>query len=161
MRRPPIPAAIYALLRRLPPRLQKRVIFLFTPKVSLGVSAVIRDASGRVLLLHHSYRRPAWGFPSGLVGRGEQPPDAMARELGEELHARATVDALLHAQGDPVLHHLTLYYGATLQDAPRCDGREVDALRFAEPGELPSLLGYPTPPWLAALLYPPPPSFHG
>jgi 8-oxo-dGTP pyrophosphatase MutT (NUDIX family) len=50
----------------------------------LGVAGAVFDTSGRVLLVRHSYA-PGWQLPSGGVGRGEHPDDALRREMAEEL----------------------------------------------------------------------------
>jgi 8-oxo-dGTP pyrophosphatase MutT (NUDIX family) len=56
---------------------------LFAP-TALGVSALVMDEAGRVLLVRHSYN-PGWRLPGGGVGRGEPPADAVLRELSEEV----------------------------------------------------------------------------
>jgi 8-oxo-dGTP pyrophosphatase MutT (NUDIX family) len=56
---------------------------LRTP-VAFGVSAVLPDAQGRVLLVRQRYT-PGWHFPGGGVGRGEPPAKAIVRELEEEV----------------------------------------------------------------------------
>jgi 8-oxo-dGTP pyrophosphatase MutT (NUDIX family) len=40
---------------------------------------------GRLLLVRHTYGSALWELPGGNVRRGEDPPAALARELGEEL----------------------------------------------------------------------------
>lgn len=138
------------LLRHVPPPLRMLAVFLGTPKVSLGVSAIIWDGEGRVLLAHHTYRHPGWGFPSGLVGSHEQPEAALIRELGEELAASATVICLLHAEIDALVRHLTLYYAVRLHGVPRHDGIEIDELRFVPLEEIEALIRTKVPSWLAA-----------
>lgn len=75
--------------------------------VTLGVSAVIRDEQGRVLLALR--RRPAiWNLPGGSVEPGETPWDAAVRETREEVGLDVEVDRLTGVydrspDGDPVL----------------------------------------------------------
>jgi 8-oxo-dGTP diphosphatase len=48
--------------------------------------AVITDAHGRVLLLKHRFRPgTGWGMPGGFLEAGEQPEEALRRELREEV----------------------------------------------------------------------------
>lgn len=52
--------------------------------VAFGAAAMAFDSAGRVLLVRQTYMR-GWRFPGGGVGRGEPPPRALLRELGEEV----------------------------------------------------------------------------
>src|SRR5690349_6285080 len=56
---------------------------LRTP-VAFGVSAMVPDAQGRLLLVRQRYT-PGWHFPGGGVDRGEPPAKAIVRELREEV----------------------------------------------------------------------------
>jgi 8-oxo-dGTP pyrophosphatase MutT (NUDIX family) len=50
-----------------------------------GVSVIITNLGGDVLLLKHSYGPDVWGLPGGGLGRGEDPAAAARREVREEL----------------------------------------------------------------------------
>lgn len=49
-----------------------------------GVRAIIRDESGRILLVNHRYRA-GWFLPGGKVKRNEDYLSALRREIREEL----------------------------------------------------------------------------
>lgn len=66
--------------------------FLLFPHFLVGVVGIITDPDGRVLLLHHTYRGTPWGLPTGFLERGEQPIDALAREIMEEAGLRVSLD---------------------------------------------------------------------
>jgi mutator protein MutT len=52
----------------------------------VSAGAIIKDNEGRVLLLKHRFRpSPGWGIPGGFIEKGEQPEDALRRELREEV----------------------------------------------------------------------------
>lgn len=140
----------YQLWGLLPPRLQGTLIRLGSPKVTLGACAVIRNAQGHVLLVHHTYRRRAWGLPGGLAGTHEQPEAALARELREELGVRVMIGPLLYAELCQPNSHLTLYYEVTIAGTPCGDGVEIDGLRYVAPEEAAALLNAADAPWLAA-----------
>ncbi len=137
--------------RILPVWLRRLTLRLAMPRVSAGVCALVLDGHGRLFVAHHTYRRHPWGLPGGLLGRGEQPNVALARELREELGVEVTVGPLVHAETSLLGGHLTLYYTATLHGAPAADGIEIDAFRFVTPDEARKLLGPLVDPLLEAL----------
>lgn len=139
---------VRAIYRLLPLRGQRLALRLGAPKVTMGACAVIQDERERILVAHHTYRKLAWGLPGGLIDRGEQPEAALARELREELGARAVVGPLLCAESEPETRHVTLYYRVTLCETPREDGEEIDALRYVFPDEARRLLGPNAGEWL-------------
>jgi mutator protein MutT len=55
-------------------------------RFTVTVGAVISDEAGRVLLLRHRFRPGSgWGMPGGFIELGEQPAEALRRELREEV----------------------------------------------------------------------------
>ena len=61
-------------------------------RYTIGVSAVILDGAGRVLLVEHAYHpRFPWGLPGGWIDADEDPSAAIVRELSEELQLNARV----------------------------------------------------------------------
>ncbi len=65
----------------------------------VGVSALILDDQGRLLLLDHTYRRSVtWGMPGGYLGRGESLEEGLRREVREETGLEVQVGELLAAE---------------------------------------------------------------
>jgi ADP-ribose pyrophosphatase YjhB (NUDIX family) len=103
----------------------------------VGVSGLILDADGRVLLLRHTYRDEPWGVPGGFMCAGEAPGDTLAREVAEET-------GLVVAPGPALDVQLRGRRGAALDIilAGRLVGgsfrpsAEVDAMRWVAPSEL-------------------------
>jgi 8-oxo-dGTP pyrophosphatase MutT (NUDIX family) len=52
--------------------------------VAYGAHAMVEDGEGKLLLVRHTYM-PGWFFPGGGVNRGEPAPEAVKRELKEEI----------------------------------------------------------------------------
>lgn len=75
-----------AIWRRAPKAMRRWTVRLSHPRFAVTAGAVVTDARGRVLLLKHRFRPGAgWGMPGGFVERGEQPQEALRRELREEI----------------------------------------------------------------------------
>ncbi|HEX8353669.1 MAG TPA: NUDIX hydrolase [Pyrinomonadaceae bacterium] len=68
------------------PRFVKRAgVWVTQPRFAVTAGAVVSDEGGRVLLLRHVLRKGSgWGIPGGFLNAGEQPEDAIRRELREE-----------------------------------------------------------------------------
>lgn len=72
--------------RRAPKRLRRWTVRLSQPRFAVTAGAVITDNRGRVLLLKHRFRPgTGWGMPGGFIEEGEQPEEALRRELREEV----------------------------------------------------------------------------
>ena len=117
-----------------------------------GVSIVITNIAGDVLLLKHSYGPAVWALPGGGLARGEDPEAAARREVREELGltlSRITAIATLEEVLSGSLH--TAHVFAGICDAhPRPDGREVIEARFFPTHSLPEPLGETTRARIAA-----------
>ena len=75
-----------AIWRRVPRRLRRWTMRLSQHQFAVTAGAVITDERGRVLLLKHRFRPgTGWGMPGGFMVEGEQPEDALRRELREEV----------------------------------------------------------------------------
>lgn len=122
-------------------------------RTTVVVAAVIRDATGRILLT----RRPddvhmggLWEFPGGKVEDGEAPARALERELDEELGVRAEIGSPLTfaVHEETGLRVLLLFFEASIEGEDPVS-QEGQALCWVTPSELAS---YPTPPADAELV---------
>lgn len=111
-----------------------------------GVSVIIVNLAGDVLLLKHSYGPAVWSLPGGGLRKGEDPLLAARREVREELgvelariEAIGTLDEVL--SGSPHTAHI---FAAVCDRQPRPDRREVTEARFFPSHSLPEPLGKTT-----------------
>ncbi|HEX9917591.1 MAG TPA: NUDIX domain-containing protein [Pyrinomonadaceae bacterium] len=74
------------LWRVSPRRVRRWGVWLAEPRFMVTVGAIVLDDGGRVLLLQHEFRTGSgWGIPGGFIEAGEQPLEALRRELREEI----------------------------------------------------------------------------
>ena len=76
--------------KRLPRRARLRIVHTMAPSFTVGAICIIERADGAILLIRHSYR-DRWGFPGGLLSRGEGVADGAVREAKEECDIDITV----------------------------------------------------------------------
>ncbi len=72
------------LYRVLPRSARLFAVHRMAPSFTVGAICVVERDDGALLLVRHSYRR-RWGFPGGLLERGEEVGDAARREALEEV----------------------------------------------------------------------------
>jgi ADP-ribose pyrophosphatase YjhB (NUDIX family) len=107
-----------------------------------GVSVLVTDFDGRLLLVRHSYGPAGWALPGGGMGRGEEPLEAARREVREEVGCtldRVEVFERIEETISGSPHTAWLVTGRT-QDHPRPDRREVIEARFFPLHSLPEPL---------------------
>jgi 8-oxo-dGTP diphosphatase len=102
----------------------------------LVVAAAIRRG-GRVLAARRVRPVAGWEFPGGKVEAGETEPDALVREIREELAAEVAVGARLGEAGDGRIR--LVLYDATLTGAEPRALHDHDALRWVGVDELDEL----------------------
>lgn len=79
-----------------------------TRQIRPGVSAVIRDAAGRILLQHRT-DNGRWGLPGGSVEYGESVLEALHREVLEETGLAIEVVRLIGIYSHPDHHQIVTY----------------------------------------------------
>lgn len=77
---------IAGVWRALPPRVRRWSMRATQTRFTVTAGALIFNDSGQVLLLKHRFRAGSgWGIPGGFLEHGEQPEEALRRELREEI----------------------------------------------------------------------------
>tara|TARA_Y100001970_G_scaffold121994_1_gene151243 strand:+ start:10646 stop:11098 length:453 start_codon:yes stop_codon:yes gene_type:complete len=100
-----------------------------SPSITVDAVAIRNGVDGReLLMIERGPDPPVWegkyAFPGGFVDYGEDPEDAVLREMLEETGVRGTNPRVLHILGapgrDPRKHCVGLFYqvDANLDDVP-------------------------------------------
>lgn len=127
-----------------------------------GVSAILRDGEGRILLQRRT-DDGRWGLPGGAVDPGETPAQAVVREVYEELRVHVRPIALLGVYGGEAFRHL-YPHGDLVEyvvsvfacellpgEVPDSATDETAEIAYVFPDELPTLT-LPYPPTLFSTL---------
>jgi mutator protein MutT len=70
----------------MPARLRRWSMRVTQTRFTVTAGAIIFNNEEKVLLFKHRFRAGSgWGIPGGFLERGEQPEEAMRRELREEI----------------------------------------------------------------------------
>jgi 8-oxo-dGTP diphosphatase len=123
--------------RRMPNYARWRLIRMSQPTFTVSAGAVVLNSKNEVLLLHHLLRPGSgWGIPGGFLDHGEQPDDAVRRELLEETGIELSDVRLLKLQ--TLNRHIEFVYFARSNGDPRVLSREITELGWFRPDSLPA-----------------------
>ncbi|MFJ3904849.1 NUDIX domain-containing protein [Streptomyces sp. NPDC090025] len=119
--------------------LQWRVLWFAHAKFMVGVTGVVRDDQGRVLLLKHRMWPPErpWGLPTGYAIKSEEFPATIVREVKEETGLDVKPGRLVSVTSGYRLRvevaYEALHAGGTLS----IDGFEILEAQWFKPDSLP------------------------
>ncbi|MCA9875063.1 MAG: NUDIX domain-containing protein [Anaerolineales bacterium] len=124
-------------------RLMDLGIRLFIPKRPVGVSLVLLDEDGRVLLLRHVFHPYLpWALPGGWLKRHETPQIGVLRELREETGLTAVLGPVLAIDDVPHPNHVgIIFLGIPQPGAITLNGEILEADWF-RPDDLPDILPF-------------------
>ena len=122
---------------RMPSSARWRLIRLSQPTFTVSAGAIVLNSDNEVLLLHHVLRPGSgWGIPGGFLDHGEQPDDAVRREILEETGIELTNVRLIKMQ--TLNRHIEFVYAARSDGEPRVLSREITELGWYGPDSLPT-----------------------
>jgi len=110
------------------------------PKYVVGISAMVFDERGRILLFKHTYRKLAWGLPGGGLEHREQPRDAIVREFFEETGITIEVQRLLLAESSKFFHHISLVHLCKIIRGEFRESNEISEMQYFDVNDLPPML---------------------
>ncbi|HSM24529.1 MAG TPA: NUDIX domain-containing protein [Anaerolineaceae bacterium] len=121
--------------------LKGSLVWLITQKFLVGVVGVVPNESGEILLLKHTYRdKYQWGLPGGSLKRGEDPGDALSREILEETGMTVKVIKPLIVSGDDKWPRVDLVFLCQVIDGTFSASEEVSSARFFGQDNLPDVM---------------------
>ncbi|MFB4268009.1 NUDIX hydrolase [Nonomuraea sp. GTA35] len=120
--------------------MQWRLLYLSQAKFMVGVTGVVRDRSGNVLLLRHRFwpEHRQWGLPTGGAKRGETFEQTVVREVREETGLEVSVGKLVHLRSGFRLR-VEIAYAAEYAGGGtmRLNPMEILEARWCSPDDLP------------------------
>jgi len=126
----------------LPKSVRSFVVRRVAPSFSVGTICVVEKADGAVLMVRHSYRQ-RWGFPGGLLMRGEDPVDAGRRETREEVGLDVELTGEPVVVVDPDARRVDVIFrgrpSVSQSEDVEPSSPEIVEARWFLPGELPQL----------------------
>ena len=103
-----------SIFRFLPGVIRRKVVRLGQRRFTVTAGAFVFNEQGRILLLEHEFRPDSrWGIPGGFFNKGEQPEDAMRRELREEVALEVDNVQFLFARTLPRPRQVEIYFACT------------------------------------------------
>ena len=126
--------------RILPPWLEGLASAILRPRYHIPAGAMIFNEQGQLLLCQHTYRRQyPWGLPGGDIKFGEDPAEAVRRELREETGLSVQATRLLLMENSKEIRKVTLTYLCSGVSGTFIPSDEVSAIRYFDMDALPEL----------------------
>jgi ADP-ribose pyrophosphatase YjhB (NUDIX family) len=135
------PELLGAIWRRLPATFRRRISRFGQGRFTVTVAAMIFDDQERILLLEHVFRADnGWGVPGGFVARGEEPLEALHRELREEANIELDNIQFLFARSLDAVKQIEIYYRARAIGDPTPSSFEIKGAAWFPLNALPPAL---------------------
>jgi 8-oxo-dGTP diphosphatase len=132
-----------ALWRRTPTKLRRLSIRLSQARFTVTAGALVIDDDNRLLLLKHVFRvGSGWGIPGGFMNKGEQPEEAIRRELHEEIGLELESIELAFVRTLKKTGQVEIYFRAAPRGTSQPRSIEIKSAAWFKPEELPEGLSH-------------------
>ena len=131
-------AKIYKALK-LPKGIQLKIMRLMQDKFLVGVTGVVFNDRGEVLLFKHSYRTHSWALPGGYLKAYEHPSEGLEREIFEESGLVVSMDRELKIRTDRETARIDIGYIGVLIGGVFSPSSEVAECGFFAQDKMPLL----------------------
>lgn len=122
--------------RALPGSFRRFFIRRVQSTFTASAAAVVINAEGNVLILHHLLRPvTGWGLPGGFIDAFEQPSEAIARELKEE--TGIDIDNIRMLFVRTLGRHIEILFAATATEEGEVRSSEIDHLGWYSFDQIP------------------------
>ncbi len=127
---------VETIWKNLTPYLRLKIVRATQPKFTVSVAAIIINENREVLLLDHIFRSAlSWGIPGGFVNCGEQPEEALRREIREETGLEISDIKLFRVR--TINRHIEILFRAQATGTAEVKSREIRALAWFSVDKMP------------------------
>ena len=124
--------------RRFPRWLRRWTVERIETSFTATTAAIIIDEQNRILLLNHVFRPGSgWGIPGGFINSGEQPEDAIKRELKEEIGLELQEVELLFVRTLRSFNQVQIIFRGNVHGIPKTKGLEIIEAAWFDLDKLP------------------------
>jgi 8-oxo-dGTP diphosphatase len=122
---------------RISPQIFRAYFVRFTQNTfTVSVGAIVTNDEGKVLLLDHVLRPGSgWGVPGGFINHGEQPAEAVKREICEEIGLEIESIELVRVR--TIKRHVEILFRAKAHGEGKIKSLEIKEVRWVSPDEMP------------------------
>jgi len=125
-----------SIWRKLSPLARLKIIRVTQTKFTASVAVIIENENGAILLLDHVLRPDSgWGIPGGFLGYGEQPAEAIRRELIEETGLELKIVEMVRVR--TVNRHIEILFRAKANGFASIKSHEINAFGWFKVDEMP------------------------
>jgi 8-oxo-dGTP diphosphatase len=119
------------------PRSLRRILTRTTQTTfTVSVGAIVVNAEGKILLLDHVLRPASgWGIPGGFIKAGEQPKDALQREICEEIGLK--IENLELYKTQTLRRHVEIIFIARARAEGEVQSFEINKIGWFYPDKMP------------------------